>query len=105
MRQAARGLRAPATAGRSAAIDVDGQAGEVIQLKSLRILPTGDTPDRQQEGLIRRVGETRTPVRYMALVETAKASSGASAIRRTIGRWRAADPSRAPMSGLDGRSV
>lgn len=52
-------------------LDVDGEAWEVIQPKSLRILPTGHTPNRQQEGLVRRVGETRNPVHWMAWGETA----------------------------------
>ena len=52
-------------------LDVDGEAWEIIQPVDLRILPTAHTPNRQQEGMIRRVGETRTPVRWMAWGETA----------------------------------
>ncbi|MEP6867545.1 MAG: hypothetical protein ABJA20_03445 [Novosphingobium sp.] len=52
-------------------LDVDGEAWEIIQPRELRILPTGHTPNRQQEALCRRVGETRSPVRWMAWGETA----------------------------------
>lgn len=52
-------------------LDVDGQAWEIIQPRDLRILPTAHTPNRQQEGMIRRVGETRIPRNYMAWGETA----------------------------------
>jgi hypothetical protein len=52
-------------------LDVDGQAWEVIQPRELRILPTAHTPNRQQEGMIRRVGEARIPRHYMAWGETA----------------------------------
>jgi hypothetical protein len=55
-------------------LDVDGDAWEVLQPKSLRILPTAHTPNRQQEALIQRVGETRKPVRHMAWGETAHGS-------------------------------
>ncbi|MBB4615067.1 hypothetical protein [Novosphingobium taihuense] len=52
-------------------LDVDGQAWEIIQPVDLRILPTAHTPNRQQEGMVRRVGETRKAVRWMAWGETA----------------------------------
>ena len=52
-------------------LDVDGDAWEIIQPADLRILPTAHTPNRQQEGMVRRVGETRRPVRWMAWGETA----------------------------------
>lgn len=52
-------------------LDVDGEAWEILQPADLRILPTGHTPNRQQEGIVRRVGETRKPVRWMAWGETA----------------------------------
>lgn len=52
-------------------LDVDGQAWEIIQPEALRILPTAHTPNRQQEGIVRRVGETRRPVRWQAWGETA----------------------------------
>jgi len=52
-------------------LDVDGVAWEVLQPKSLRILPTAHTPNRQQEALIQRVGETRRAIRHMAWGETA----------------------------------
>lgn len=52
-------------------LDVDGVAWEILQPESLRILPTGHTPNRQQEGMVRRVGETRKPVRWQAWGETA----------------------------------
>jgi hypothetical protein len=55
-------------------LDVDGEAWEVIQAEHLRILPTAHTPNRQQEGIIRRVGETRKPVRWLAWGETAHGS-------------------------------
>jgi hypothetical protein len=55
-------------------LDVDGEAWEVIQPASLRILPTSHQPNPQQEGMIRRVGETRRPVRWMAWGETAHGS-------------------------------
>lgn len=52
-------------------LDVDGEAWEIIQPESLRILPTAHTPNRQQEGIVRRVGEQRKPVRWQAWGETA----------------------------------
>ena len=52
-------------------LDVDGVAWEILQPEPLRILPTGHTPNRQQEGMVRRVGETRKPVRWQAWGETA----------------------------------
>jgi hypothetical protein len=52
-------------------LNVDGEAWEIVQPMDLRILPTGHTPNRQQEGMVRRVGEKRTPVRWMAWGETA----------------------------------
>jgi hypothetical protein len=63
----------PAEDGWSARVDldVDGEAWEVIQPKSLRIIPTAHTPNRQQEGMLRKVGETRKPVRWLAWGETA----------------------------------
>lgn len=55
-------------------LNIDGEHWEIIQPRELRILPTAHTPNRQQEGLIRRVGEPRTPVRHMAWGETAHGS-------------------------------
>lgn len=52
-------------------LDVDGVAWEIIQPAELRILPTAHTPNRQQEGIVRRVGEQRKPVRWQAWGETA----------------------------------
>lgn len=52
-------------------LDVDGEAWEILQPSELRILPTAHTPNRQQEGIVRRVGETRKPVRWLAWGETA----------------------------------
>lgn len=52
-------------------LEVDGEAWEILQPEPLRILPTGHTPNRQQEGLCRRVGEKRKPVRWLAWGETA----------------------------------
>lgn len=51
-------------------LDVDGEAWEIIQPPDLRIHPTSHTPNGQQEGMIRRVGETRTPRHWMAWGET-----------------------------------
>jgi hypothetical protein len=53
------------------ALDVDGEPWEIVQPESLRILPTGHTPNRQQEGQCRRVGERRRAVRWLAWGETA----------------------------------
>lgn len=52
-------------------LDVDGVPWEIVQAEDLRILPTAHTPNRQQEGILRRKGETRKPVRWMAWGETA----------------------------------
>ena len=51
-------------------LNVDGEAWEIIQPPEMRILPTSHTPNGQQEGLVRRVGETREPVHWMAWGET-----------------------------------
>ena len=69
-------------------LDVDGTAWEILQPKSLRILPTGHTPNRQQEGVVRRVGETRKAVRWMAWGETAH---GTERVRRYAPLYRPLD--------------
>jgi hypothetical protein len=51
-------------------LDVEGERWEILQPAELRILPTSHTENPQQEGLVRRVGERRTPVRWMAWGET-----------------------------------
>ena len=62
-------------------LDVDGEAWEIIQPADLRILPTNYTPNGQQEGIARRVGETRTARHWMAWGETAPGHGDARRLR------------------------
>jgi hypothetical protein len=56
------------------ALDVDGEAWEIVADPRGRMEDLGPIPNPQQEGLVRRVGETRTPRTWMAWGETVPAN-------------------------------
>jgi len=55
------------------ALDVDGEPWEIVADPRGRMADLGPIPNPQQEALVRRVGETRTPVTWMAWGETVPA--------------------------------
>jgi hypothetical protein len=55
------------------ALDVDGESWEIVADPKGRMADLGAIPNPQQEGHVRRVGETRTPVRWMAWGESVPA--------------------------------
>jgi hypothetical protein len=56
------------------ALDVDGEPWEIVADPRGRMADLGPIPNPQQEALVRRVGETRTPVKWMAWGETVPAN-------------------------------
>lgn len=55
------------------ALDVDGELWEIVADPRGRMADLGSIPNPQQEGQVRRVGEARTPVRWMAWGESVPA--------------------------------
>lgn len=55
------------------ALDVDGELWEIVADPRGRMADLGPIPNPQQEGQVRRVGEARTPVRWMAWGESVPA--------------------------------
>lgn len=56
------------------ALDVDGEAWEIVADPRGRMQDLGPIPNPQQEALVRRVGESRTPVTWQAWGETVPAT-------------------------------
>jgi hypothetical protein len=56
------------------ALDVDGEPWEIVADARGRMADLGAIPNPQQEALVRRVGETRTPITWMAWGESVPAN-------------------------------
>jgi hypothetical protein len=63
---------------------LDGEEWEMIAAPNGRMVDLGQVPNPQQEGLVQRKGETRTPMVWMAWGETVPHHGDTRAIRRAL---------------------
>lgn len=63
---------------------LDGEKWEMVAAPDGRMVDLGQVPNPQQEGIVRRVGETRTPLAWMAWGETVPQHGEQRQIRRPL---------------------